>query len=361
MQLGIIGLPTSGKTTIFNALTRGNAATSAVSSGKFESHVGTVAVPDPRVDRLSTMFMPRKTIYAQIRFNDVAGLQKGISSSGGLSGALLTQLSQNDALVYVIRAFEDDAIPHSEGAVDPRRDIQILETELILSDMSIVERRMERVDASLKKAKADERDAYLAEQALLTRLAASLEQEIPVRDVEMTTAEEKILRGFQLMTQKPVLLILNVGDSDNDPSADVEEDSHQRTATVILRGRLEAEIAQLEPADAAEFLSEYKIDEPGLNRGVRLAYDLLGLMSFFTVGEDEVRAWTVDRGATAVEAAGAIHTDLQRGFIRAEVISYQDMIDSATMAVARAKGLLRLEGRDYVVQDGDILNIRFNI
>jgi GTP-binding protein YchF len=361
MQLGIIGLPTSGKTTIFNALTRGNAATSAVSSGKLESHVGTVAVADPRVDRLSTMFMPRKTIYAQIRFNDVAGLQKGISSSGGLSGALLTQLSQNDALVYVIRAFEDDAIPHSEGTVDPRRDIQILETELILSDMSIVERRMERVDASLKKAKADERDAYLAEQALLARLAASLEQEIPVRDVEMTPAEEKILRGFQLMTQKPVLLILNVGDGDPDRSAEMQGYSHQRTAMVVLRGRLEAEIAQLDPADAAEFLSEYDIDEPGLNRAVRLAYDLLGLMSFFTVGEDEVRAWTVDRGATAVAAAGAIHTDLQRGFIRAEVISYKDMLDSGTMAVARAKGLLRLEGRDYVVQDGDILNIRFNI
>ena len=212
MQLGIIGLPTSGKTTIFNALTKGNAATSAVSTGKLESHVGTVAVPDPRVDRLSAMFRPRKTIYAQIRFNDVAGLQKGISSSGGLAGALLNQISQSDALVYVIRAFEDDAIPHSEGPVDPQRDLRILDTELILSDLNIVERRLERVDASLVKAKGDERDAYLAEKALLTRLAASLEQETLVRDVEMTPAEEKLLRGFQLMTQKPVLLILNVGD-----------------------------------------------------------------------------------------------------------------------------------------------------
>jgi ribosome-binding ATPase len=361
MQLGIIGLPTSGKTTIFNALTKGDAATSAVSTGKIESHVGTVAVPDPRVDRLSAMFKPRKTIYAQIRFNDVAGLQKGISSSGGLSGALLTQLSQNDALVYVIRAFEDDTIPHSEGDVDPRRDVRILDTELLLSDLGIVERRMERIEAALPKAKGDERDAYLAEQPVLTRLAAALEQEIPVRDVEMTPAEEKLLRGFQFMTQKPVLLLLNVGDSGNDRSAEVQDYHHRKTVTVVLKGRLEAEIAQLEPEDAAEFLMEYGIEEPGLNRGVSLAYDLLGLMSFFTVGEDEVRAWTVDRGATAVEAAGAIHTDLQRGFIRAEVISYQDMIDSGTMAVARSKGLLRLEGRDYIVRDGDSLNIRFNI
>ncbi len=336
--------------------------TSAVSTGKLESHVGTVSVPDPRVAKLSAMFNPRKTIYAQIRFNDVAGLQKGISSSGGLSGALLTQLSQNDALVYVIRAFEDDAVPHVEGSVDPQRDIRILETELILSDMSIVERRMERVEASLHKAKADEREAYQAEQALLSRLAVSLEQEVPVRDVDITPAEEKILRGFQLMTQKPVLLVLNVGDSEVDGTSEsLDYERHRKTTTVTLKGRLEAEIAQLNPEDAVEFLAEYDIAEPGLNRAVRQAYDLLGLMSFFTVGEDEVRAWTVDRGATAVEAAGAIHTDLQRGFIRAEVIGYQDMIDSGTMAVARSKGLLRLEGRDYVVQDGDILNIRFNI
>lgn len=361
MQIGIIGLPNSGKTTIFNALTRGNVATSAVSSGKFESHVGTVAVPDPRVDRLSAMFLPRKTVYAQIRFNDLGGLQKGISSSGGLSGALLTQISQNDALVHVVRAFEDDSVPHSEGEVNPNRDIEILDTELILSDLSIIERRLERLDSSIKKAKGDERETYLAEQNLLTRLSTELEQEIPVRDMELSPDEHKMIRGFQLMTAKPVVLVLNAGDNGNDRAAQFSRHDHKRTAVVHLMGRLEAEIAQLSQEDAEVFLGEFGIEEPGLNLAIRLAYDLLGLMSFFTVGEDEVRAWTVDRGATAVEAAGAIHSDLARGFIRAEVISYDDMIVAGTLAVARQKGMLRLEGKEYAVQDGDILNIRFAV
>jgi GTP-binding protein YchF len=361
MQIGIIGLPNSGKTTIFNALTDSTTATSAVSTGKLETHVATVSVPDPRVARLSEMFRPQKTTYAQIQFNDVAGLQRGISSNGGLNGAFLTQLSQNDALVHVVRAFEDDAVPHSEGNIDPRRDIEVLDTELILSDLSIIERRMERLDASLRKSKNGERDAYLAERALLTRLTSALEQEVPVRDTGLTPREEKVIRGFQLMTAKPTLLILNGGDNGNDRSTEVEPVNNQKTAAIVLKGRLEAEIAQLDPEDARAFMAEYDIEEPGLNRAIRLAYELLGLMSFFTVGDDEVRAWTVHRGANAVEAAAAIHTDLARGFIRAEVVSYDDFSASGSLAAARQRGLLRLEGRDYIVQDGDILNIRFNV
>ena len=361
MELGIIGLPNSGKTTIFNALTASQAATSNVSSGKFETHVATVTVPDPRVDRLSRMFQPRKTTFARIQFNDIAGLQRGITRNGGLNGALLTQLSQNNALVHVVRAFEDGRVPHSEGEVSPTRDIDTLDEELILSDLSIIERRIERLEHSLSKSKNGEREVYLAEKTLLLKLSASLEQEIPIRDLDLNPTEEKMTRGFQFMTAKPVLLVLNSGDNGGDRASEFRTYRHRRAATVHLKGSLEAEIAQLDAEDARAFLAEYGIKEPGLQRAIRLAYELLGLISFFTVGEDEVRAWTVNRGANAVDAAGAIHTDLARGFICAEVIHYDDLIASGSLAAARQRGLLRLEGRDYIIQDGDVVNIRFNV
>lgn len=362
MHIAIIGLPNSTKTTVFNALTRGNLDTTAFSSGHFEVHSAIVDVPDPRIDRLSAMFKPRKTTYAKVTYADIAGLAKGVSE-GGLSGPLLNTISQSDALLHVVRAFEDPDVPHSEGSVDPCRDIAILDGELLLSDLMLVERRIERLQAQLKKG-GDKavKAANEAELALFLRLHETLDHNAPLRDMDLTLAEGKMLRNYGLLTLKPMLIVLNVGDTPPDDAMEALCDyRHRHTTVATLQGRLEMELAQMPPEEAAEFLSGYGISEPGLNRIIRRSYTLLGLHSFFTVGEDEVRAWTISVGANAVEAAGTIHSDLARGFIRAEVISYDALIEAGSLATARQKGLLRLEGKEYIVQNGDILNIRFNV
>jgi GTP-binding protein YchF len=362
MQIAIIGLPNSTKTTIFNALTRGNRETSAFSTGQFEVHTAIVDVPDGRIDRLSAMFKPRKTTYAKVAYADIAGLAKGVSE-GGLSGLLLNTISQSDALLHVVRAFDDPDVPHIEGHVHPRRDIEIIDAELLLSDLIIVERRIERLAAQLKKGGDKQaKAAHEAELALMQRLKAELEAERPLRDLDLTPAEMKSLRNFGLLTLKPLLIVLNVGDQSADCALDSLADyQHRHTSIACLQGRLEMELAQLPLEEVGEFLAEYHLDELGLNRVIRFSYDLLGIHSFFTVGEDEVRAWTIPVGAAAVEAAGAIHTDLARGFIRAEVIAYEDLIAAGSLPAARQRGLLRLEGKEYVVQNGDILNIRYNV
>ncbi len=319
-------------------------------------------VPDPRIDRLSAMFRPRKTTYAKVTYADIAGLAKGVSA-GGLSGPLLNTISQSDALLHVVRAFEDPDVPHVEGSVNPRRDIEIVDAELLLSDLIIVERRIERLEAQLKKGgDRQARATNEAERALMQRLYDQLDAGQPLRDLDLTPAELKALRNFGLLTLKPLLIVLNVGEQSADCALDALADyQHRRTSITCLQGRLEMELAQLPPEEVGEFLAEYQIAELGLHRVIRLSYDLLGIHSFFTVGEDEVRAWTIPVGATAVEAAGVIHSDLARGFIRAEVIAYDDLIAAGSLAAARQRGLLRLEGRDYVVQNGDILSIRFNV
>lgn len=362
MQIGIVGLPNSTKTTIFNALTHSQVETTAYSTGQVETHTATVAVPDPRVARLSEMFHPRKTTYAQIQYNDIAGLRIGIGREGGLSGPLLNAVSQNDALLHVVRAFEDEQVIHPNGPVAPAGDLAALDFEFLFSDLLIVERRMERLEHDLsRKGAYPERQNDRRDLDLLTRIKEALEQETPIRDLPLTPDEEKRLRGYQFLSAKPVLVVLNVGDEgDDDPQAYLSY-PHRRSAVTCLHGALEMEIAALPPDEAELFLTEYGIEEPGLNRMIRMSYELLGLQSFFTVGEDEVRAWTIPQGASAVEAAGAIHSDLARGFIRAETVSYDDLIAAGSMAEARKRGRVRLEGRDYVVQDGDILNIRFNV
>jgi len=362
MQIAIIGLPNSTKTTIFNALTTRQVETTAYSSGQFEVHSAVVDVPDPRVDRLSAMFNPRKTTCAQVTYADIAGLGKGVSE-GGLSGPLLNALSQSDALLHVVRAFEDPDVPHSEGDVDPRRDIDLLDSELLLSDLIIVEKRIERLQAGLKRG-GDKltRVANEVELALFECLQDQLEASLPLRDLDLTPEETKILRNYGLLTLKPLLVVLNVGDEPNEQAvAELDDYRHKNTTVVRLQGRLEMELAQMSPDEAAEFLAEYGIQEPGLKRMIRVSYGLLGLQSFFTVGEDEVRAWTIPVGATAVDAAGVIHSDLARGFIRAEVVGYEDLVAAGSLAAARQRGLLRLEGKSYVVQDGDVMNIRFNV
>ncbi len=362
MQISIIGLPNSTKTTIFNALTRSTLETTAFSSGKFEVNTSVVDVPDTRVDRLSAMFNPRKTTYAKVTYADIAGLAKGVSE-GGLSGPLLNAISQSDALLHVVRAFEDPAVSHIEGDVNPRRDIDTLDMEFLLSDQIIIERRIERLIAQASKVHSPQiRAANEIEMALLKRLHEALDAGIPLRDIELDPEEEKSLRGYGLLTLKPMLIVLNVGDDPAQAALETLLDyRHQHTTIATLQGRLEMELAQLDPAEAADFLAEYGITEPGLNRVIRLSYSLLGLQSFFTVGEDEVRAWTIPVGAPAVEAAGVIHSDLAKGFIRAEVVGYDALISSGSMAAARSHGQLRLEGKDYIVRDGDILHVRFNV
>ena len=337
MRLGIIGLPQSGKTTLFNALTRGTQPTGAA-SGRIEVHTAVVDVPDPRVDVLSQMFKPKKTIYAKVTYADIAGLE-GSAEKTGLSGALLNQLTQMDGFIHVVRVFESENVPHPMGSIDPERDIQSMDTELILNDLIAVERKLERLAEERKKGGGREKGVIERETALFNRFHQTLSEEIPLRDIEISAEEEKSLAGFGFLTRKPMLIVLNTGEGQATPHIPY---AHQHSQVVALQGELEMEIAQLPPEEAGMFLKEYGIDEPSLNRMIRISYDLLGLQSFFTVGPDEVRAWTVRRGATAPEAAGEIHTDLQKGFIRAEVVTYDDLVALGGLPEARAKGRLRL-------------------
>jgi GTP-binding protein YchF len=352
MKLGIIGFPQSGKTTLFNALTRGNAPTTA-SAGRIEVHTAVVDVPDPRVDKLSAMFRPKKTIYAKVTYADIAGLDSGVAKSG-ISGQLLNQLSQMDGLIHVVRCFEDGNVPHPSGSVDPVRDIAAMDGELLLNDLIAVERKLERL---LEERKKGGTDKVLNERQTVsfTRLHEILSAEKPLRGMEISAEEEKFLSGFGLLTRKPLLVLLNLGEGQTAPEVQAA------SPWVALQGKLEMEIAQLPPDDATVFMSEYGITELSLNRMISISYDLLNQQSFFTVGEDEVRAWTTKRKATAVEAAGEIHTDLAHGFVRAEVISCQDLIELGGMTEAKAKGKLRLEGKEYVVRDGDIVHIRSSL
>jgi hypothetical protein len=356
MRLGIIGLPQSGKTTIFNALTRGNQPTT-MSGGRFEVHTGVVDVPDPRVDRLSQIFHPEKTIYAKVTYADIAGLEGGASKSG-FSGALLNQLTQMDGFVHVVRCFTEANVPHPSGSVNPLRDIAAMDSELLINDLIAVERKQERLAEERKKGGGRDRAQIDREVALFEKLAASLAREEPLRMVDLSLEEERLLSGFGFLTRKPVLMLLNLSEGQTPPPVEYGD---PYSVVVALQGKLEMDISQL-PADEAEvFMGEYGIQELGLLRVIHLSYELLGLQSFFTVGEDEVRAWTIRRGANAYEAAGEIHSDLQKGFIRAEVVTYEDLVTLGGLSEARGKGKLRLEGKEYILQDGEIMHVRFNV
>jgi len=356
MRLGIIGFPQTGKTTIFNALTRGNRPASA-SGGRIEIHTAVVDVPDERVDRLAQLFQPEKITYAKVTFADIAGLEEG-SAKKGLPGALLNQLSQMDGLVHVVRCFEDASIMHALGNIDPQRDIRAMDSELLLNDLVIIERRLERLNDELRKGGGREKNLVQSEIDLFQRMKTFLENDQPLRDFEFSAEDKKFLSGFGFLTQKPLLIVLNLSEGQNPPSIQYP---HQHSAILALQGKLEMELAQLSAEDAREFQTAYGISELGLQKMIRMAYDLLDVQSFFTVGKDEVRAWQVPRGATAQEAAGVIHTDLQRGFIRAEVIEYQELLRLGGLNEARARGSLRLEGKDYLIKDGDIMHVRANV
>ena len=366
--LVIIGLPSSGKTTVFNALTRSQAETGTYSANPDEPNLATVKVPDARLDRLTEMFQPQKRVAADVQYLDVAGIAKGIAEKG-MSGVLLGHLSQADALVLVARAFEDPNVAHVEDSVDPARDIETLGLELLFSDLAAVEKRLERIQNQEQKVVGRERDAMEREKVLMERLRLALEAEKPIREIlpEIDADDVKTLRGFGFLTAKPILILLNLGETQlGEVQSALTEEIRARferpgVGVAALPGLIEMEIGRLEPADAAEFMNDLGITESGLDQVIRRSFELLGLMPFFTVGPDECRAWTIRRGASAVEAAGEIHSDIQRGFIRAEVVGYDDLIGAGGMTEARKLGKLRREGKEYVVQDGDVINFLFNV
>ncbi|MGN6564893.1 MAG: redox-regulated ATPase YchF [Thermomicrobiales bacterium] len=366
LRLVIVGLPSSGKTTVFNALTRASAATGAYTSAEDQPNLATVKVPDQRLEVLANMFKPKKVVPADVQYVDVAGLAKGMAEQG-LSGQLLGHLAQGQALVHVVRAFQDANVPHPEETVDPLRDIETINLEFMFSDLGIIEKRLQRITATIAKTRGPEREANEREAALLTRLHAALEEGTPIRNLDLDEDEQKVLRGFGFLTGKPLLILLNLGEEQLGAEGEqlVEAArarfSGPQIAIDALAGKIEAELAQLEPADAAEFMADLGIAESGLDRVIALSYRLLGLISFLTAGPDECRAWTIPAGSSAVDAAGAIHSDLARGFIRAEVVAYDDLIAAGSLPEARKRGVLRAEGRTYTVKDGDVIEILFNV
>jgi GTP-binding protein YchF len=366
MQIAIVGLAGAGKTTVFNTLTHGDAETGGF--GALTLNIGVVKVPDERLDRLAGIFRPKKVVQADVTYVD---LPAPPASSEGRVGAEelpaehLGRLRDADALLHVVRAFENPASPHPAGSVDPRRDLEQLDLEFALADLAVIDRRLERLGTSGRHGTAAEREANEREEVILTRLKSALEAGGAIRDVDLEPEEEKAIRGFRFLTQKPVLVLLNIGEDAIPAGPELISKvaagyPHRRTLFEALSARIEMELGQLEPDEAGVFMDELGIAESGLDRVIRLSYQLLGLISFLTAGPDEVRAWPVPDGSTAVDAAGAIHTDLARGFIRAETVAYEDLVSLGSMAEARKAGKLRSEGRTYRVRDGDVVEILFS-
>lgn len=356
MQLGIIGLPQSGKTTLYKALTGADIPTE-MSAGQLQVHTSVVDVPDLRVDKLIEIYEPKKIVRAKVTYADIAGLD-GSAGRSGISGALSNQLAQMDGYIHVVRHFENDSVPHSSGSIDPLRDIQIMDTEFILSDLIMVERKLEKLVEEHRRGVSRDRAVIATEITLFERLQVALSSEKPLRDFEFSSEDNKILSSYGFLSRKPQIVVINQSD---DQKAIEYTSPFAHTTVICLPGKLEMDIAALPPEDAAVFMEEFGIEEPSLDRLIRLSYELLGLQSFFTASEKEVHAWTLKKGSNAREAAGVIHSDMEKGFIRAEVISYEDIVIFGGTTEARAKGKLRVEGKDYIIADGDILVIRFNI
>lgn len=368
MKVGIIGLPACGKTTVFNALTGGHAEVHAFAgSGQAEPNVGVVLVPDSRQSWLSDLYKPKKTTLATVEIVDVAPMVPGQSQKDGFSPQLIGHLRQVDALVHVVRAFTDPGVPHTSGSVNPLRDAELLELELILADLDVVQKRLDRLDQEIQRKKGPEKAAAEGEKEVLGRLKQCLTEERPLRQVELSEEESKLMRGYTFLSQKPLLVVANVDESeiektDSDTLRALGPFAESKGAPLIaFCARTEMEIAQLDEGERAEFLAALGIKEPVRDRLVRAAYQLLDVIPFFTVGEDEVKAWTITRGTVAQEAARKIHSDIARGFIRAEVAAFDALKEAGNWASAREKGQVRLEGKEYVVQDGDCINFRFAV
>lgn len=364
LKAGIVGLPNVGKSTLFNAITQAGAESANYPFCTIDPNVGVVEVPDERLVRLTEIVTPKKIVPTAFEFVDIAGLVKGASKGEGLGNKFLSHIREVDAIVHVVRCFEDENITHVSGTIDPISDIETINLELILADIESVERRIERSRRSMKGG--DKKVA--AEVALLEKVLAVLYEDKPVRSMELDEDEKLIIRDLHLLTQKPILYAANVSEEeaaagdDNVYVQKVKDYAAVENAEVIaISAKVESEIAELEGEDKAMFLEELGLQHSGLDRLINAAYHLLGLNTYFTAGVQEVRAWTIRQGTKAPQAAGVIHTDFERGFIRAEVVSYDDLNETGSMNAAREKGLLRLEGKDYVVQDGDVIHFRFNV
>jgi GTP-binding protein YchF len=362
VQVTIVGLPGSGKTTVFNALTGSHAETGGFSGGRAAPNIGVVKVPDERLARLSELFHPKKTTPADVTYVDVA-LAAGAAREGTIQPDVLAQIRDADALLHVTRAFED---PTADRAADPWRDVDELDLEFTVADLSVVEKRIEKLSTSGRHGSPSEREQNALEEELLKRILPHLSDGQPLRSFGLADDEERRLRGYRFLTQKPVLVVLNIDEASLRNAARLESDGRTRydqpeSQVAAMAAKIEAEIGQLSNEDAALFMDDLGIEEASRGRIIRLTYALLGLFSFFTAGEDECRAWTLRNGDTAVDAAGAIHSDLARGFIRAEVVSFEDLVTTGSTAEARKRGLLRSEGKNYEVRDGDVVEVLFNV
>ncbi|MGH7410876.1 MAG: redox-regulated ATPase YchF [Candidatus Methylomirabilis sp.] len=360
MRIGLIGLPASGKSTVYRLLTHGQPGHHASRPG--DPSITAVRVPDPRLDRLASIVKPKKVTPASIELIDLPPLVKGSSKEVSGGGQLLPLLRQTDAFLAVLRAFTDERVPHIEGRIDPARDAAALQLELLVADLDLVQKRIAKIEEGLRKGKRDEN---LQELALLKRCQVALEGERPLREISFAPEEDRLLRGFQFLTAKPILFLLNVTEYGGTPLAGLETPKatgdRDHASPFPISAKLELELADLSPDEASAFRAELSLDASSVPRLLQACHDLLNLISFFTVVGDELRVWTIARGSTALKAAGTVHTDMERGFIRAEVVGYEALIRSGGMAAARKEGLLRLEGKDYVVADGDVITIRFNL
>ena len=364
MKLGIVGLPNVGKSTLFNAITNAGAQSANYPFCTIEPNVGMVSVPDERLDRLAEMYQPDKFTPATIEFVDIAGLVKGASQGEGLGNKFLSHIREVDAIIHVVRCFDNDDITHVDGSIDPARDIETINLELILSDLDILSRR---IDSRKKAMKGDK--ALASEVEFLERLQSEMEQGKTARSVEISDDEREYLKEVSLLTIKPVIYACNVGE--NDFARGIENNKYYKTVEEIARAEgaetlpicaeMEAEIAQLDDEEKELFLADMGLEKSGLDRLIKKSYSLLGLISYLTAGKPEVRAWTIKKGTKAPQAAGKIHTDFERGFIRAEVVSFDDLMECGSMTAAKEKGLVRSEGKEYVMKDGDIVLFRFNV
>ena len=355
-KIGIIGLPQAGKSSLFQVLTHRTVAHAG--AAKPEAHLGVVSVPDARLDRLAALFKPKRTVRAHLEFADIHGSVIDVARGE----TQLSLLREVDGLAHVVRAFEDASVPHAAGSVDPSRDIENVELELMLSDLALIEKRLARLGRDLKKVRNPELER---EDRLLVRLRDSLEKQTPLREVELDEGDDRIARGFMFLSAKPMLFVVNLGDED---AAAIEQAETRyelgslkhrvRTAVSAFCGKIESEIAELEDEEAKEFLASFGLKESGVSRLLHASYDLMGLISFFTTDGGEARAWSVPRGTTAVKAAGAVHTDMEKGFIRAELVGFEDLAAAGTMAEARSRGTVKIEGKEYVVEDGQVIHFR---
>ena len=366
INIGIIGLPQSGKTTLFNALTGGQADTTTHATERLAPHIGIARVPEPRLDTLVDIFHPKKVVQVEVKYIDVGAPLKTLVQNKGIGGELLNQLNTVDTLIIVVRAFADDSIPHPQGSLDTARDIATLNMELIFSDLAIIERRLEKIEAMMKAATPPERQAFNQEKEILQHLQVEMENNKPIRELHPETAAARIIANYQLLTAKPLLIVINIGEEQLPQAATLETEintqySGKKCRAIALCCKLEMELAQLGDEAARECREAYCLQESGLARTIGVSYELSDLITFFTAASNEVRAWSLKKGTTAVKAAGKIHTDMEKGFIRAESITLDKLAECGGFAEARKQGQLRLEGKDYMIQDGEVITFLFNV